>query len=283
MGLVKKMRRKYEEIRPKYEHLVNDLLDIRDSFLGRRDGLIPPRNEIFVGRSTIKQYKKIGEGLLKQFIELGGLQPSDCVLDVGCGQGRIALPLTRFLNGGGSYEGFDIVPKGITWCQKKFTPRHPNFRFQLADVRNRCYNPAGGVEAPEYTFPYPDAEFDFIFLTSVFTHMYPPAMLRYLSEIARTLKPGRRCLITWFLLNDKSRALMAADKSVINFRYPLENCFTSVPERPEDALAFDEGYVRDSYRRTGLRIEGIYYGRWSGREKWLPGQGQDIVVASKPA
>jgi len=34
------------------------------------------------------------------------------------------------------YEGFDIVPEAITWCRRRITPRHPRFRFQVADIHN---------------------------------------------------------------------------------------------------------------------------------------------------
>ena len=47
------------------------------------------------------------------------------VLDVGCGIGRMAIPLARYLNTDGKYEGFDIIPENIAWCQRAITPRYP--------------------------------------------------------------------------------------------------------------------------------------------------------------
>ena len=54
--------------------------------------------------------------MLKQFIDLGGLKPEHRVLDIGSGIGRVAIPLTEYLNEKGSYEGFDVVELGVNWC-----------------------------------------------------------------------------------------------------------------------------------------------------------------------
>ena len=58
---------------------------------------------------------------------------------------------------------------------------HPNFRFRHVDVLNRAYNPQGRLDPENFEFPYPQDAFDFVFLTSVFTHMRPPEMRHYLT------------------------------------------------------------------------------------------------------
>lgn len=118
------------------------------------------------------------------------------MLDVGCGSGRMALPLTGYLNSEGRYAGFDISQKAIAWCQEHITSAHPNFQFEVSDIYNSLYNPKGKYQSLDFRFPYPDASFDVVFLTSVFTHMFPPDVEHYLDEISRVLKPGGRCLCT---------------------------------------------------------------------------------------
>ena len=98
--------------------------------------------------------------------------------------GRIALALTEYLAPSARYEGFDVVEAGITWCRDEITPRYPNFRFTHVDLYNRSYNPGGRVHAAEMRFPYGDEQFDFVYLTSVFTHMLPADVERYLGEVA---------------------------------------------------------------------------------------------------
>ena len=124
----------------------------------------------------------------------------------GAAAGEWRLPLTRYLTTG-SYEGFDISGDAIEWCQKNIAARFPNFKFQLTDVYNSEYNPRGKRKAEDYRFPYPDRSFDFTFLTSVFTHMLPHDLDHYTWEIARTLKPKGRAVITFFILNEESERL----------------------------------------------------------------------------
>ena len=59
------------------------------------------------------------------------------------------------------------------------------FRFHRADVASEAYNPEGAAPSSTYRFPFRDWSFDFIFLSSVFTHMLPDAVEHYLHEIAR--------------------------------------------------------------------------------------------------
>ncbi|CCK59571.1 Putative methyltransferase [Mycobacterium canettii CIPT 140070010] len=204
------------------------------------------------------------------------------MLDVGCGSGRMALPLTGYLNSEGRYAGFDISRKAIAWCQEHITSAHPNFRFEVSDIYNSLYNPKGKHRSLDFRFPYPDASFDVVFLTSVFTHMFPPDVEHYLDEIARVLKPGGRCLCTYFLLNDESLALIAAGKSVHNFQHEGPGYRTIHKKRPEEAIGLPESFVRDVYGKFGLDVqEPLHYGSWSGREQHL--SFQDIVIATKTA
>ena len=252
-------------------------IDTIDSSLGLRDELTPPREKIFVGTGD---FKKIGQEFFQYFIELGELKPNERVLDVGCGIGRMAVPLTNYLDKRGTYEGFDIVADGINWCKKKITPEYPNFHFQLADVLNKSYNPKGKYKASEYKFPFQDESFDFLFLTSVFTHMLPQEMENYFSEIARVLKRNGRCLITFFLLNIESVKLMDAKSSTFYFNYGIEGCRTINMNKPESAVAYEEKSIRSLYEKYRLTIvEQVRYGSWCGRENFL--SYQDIIIAAK--
>jgi SAM-dependent methyltransferase len=152
----------------------------------------------------------------------------------------------------------------------------------LADIYNKYYNPSGKCESCDFQFSYEDESFDFVFLTSVFTHMLPPDMENYFAEIARVLKPGGRCLITFFLLNEESLRLVDAKESTLDFQYRGEGYRTINPRAPEEGLGYDESYILSLYKKNGLAIEEpIHYGNWCQRKSFL--SFQDIIVATKVA
>ncbi|MBI2437667.1 MAG: class I SAM-dependent methyltransferase [Lentisphaerae bacterium] len=247
-----------------------------------RDELTPRRRlrAKFVSTIGIREYKDAGRDFLRFFIELAALTPDEVVLEVGSGCGRIASALTEYLSEKGRYEGFEIAASGVEWCRAAISSRFPTFHFLAADVYNRHYNPKGRYPAEAYRFPFPDASFDFVFLSSVFTHMLPEEVRQYLSEIARVLKPGGRCLITYFLWNAEAAALAAAGKSQFDFYCEQGVYRTENPAVPETAICFMEQFILELYAQTGLILKHPpWYGTWCGRPHTL--SGQDVIVAWK--
>ncbi|MDM8560815.1 class I SAM-dependent methyltransferase [Candidatus Parabeggiatoa sp. HSG14] len=217
------------------------------------DDLVPPNERIFCGQADTDNFKEHGQVYVERFIRHCHLKPNEKILEVGCGIGRIAIPLAQYLKTG-SYEGFDIVPHGIEWCQQKVATRYSNFNFQLADIYNKAYNPNGKFSASEYRFPYQNESFDFIFLTSIFTHMLPNDVENYLSEIERVLKKGGRCFITFFLWNEKTGKLVTHQKrkNKLTFQNDFGQYHLQDRSTPEIAIAYEEKFVKESYKKYNL-------------------------------
>ncbi len=271
----------YYKLGPRFRRIARRIyyfpVDLYDSITGKRNTLTPPKGRVFIGSGD---FTNQGTRILKQMKELGGLKPDDRVLDVGCGIGRLAVPLTQYLSTNGSYEGFDIVKSGIRWCLKHIHPSCPNFNFKHVDLKNDLYNLKTETKAKDFVFPYNNEEFDFVFLTSVFTHMLPEDVEGYLSQIYRVLKNGSICFCTFFILNEESKKLMNASDG-IRFNLNFGNYYLHDINVKEANVAFDEDYLKTLFTTGGFTVNRISYGYWSGRNKNASVDFQDIVVLKK--
>ena len=247
--------------------------DALDAVTGRRDPLIPPRRMSgYVGEGD---FRATGDEFLRHFRELGGLRPDHRVLEMGCGIGRMARVLAGVLRPPGSYDGFDVVASGIAWCQAQYRDTPAPFRFVHADLRNPAYNPGGARRADEYHFPYGDGAFDLVIATSLFTHLLAADADHYLAEAARVLAPGGRLLSTWYLIADEHRAAPPPPFTRLDASaaWAVRN-----PEVPEEAVAFDERWLRDRLAARGFSWDALTGGAWrAGEGRSL----QDIVVAHR--
>lgn len=234
-------------------------IDLRLFLTGKREKGLPPLRLRDVGGGD---FRKIGEDLAALLIR-HGLRPDHRVLDIGCGVGRVAIPLTRYLTSG-TYDGFDVVKRSIRWCRRNLTPAHPNFRFALADVYNSHYN-RRGISASQYRFPYAGASFDFVFATSVFTHLDPAAARNYLREAQRVLRPGGTFLATFFLLDEP------LERPALDFAIDRGDHRLLSADNPDWAIAFTPAILDELPPYT------IEHGAWrnQGGEQF-----QDVVVAT---
>lgn len=229
----------------------------------------------YVGGGGAEQFIVIGQVMIEWFKLYCDLRPDERVLEVGCGIGRVAIPLTQYVKQG-TYVGFDIVPEGIEWCQQKVTPKYPNFHFFVADVYNKYYHPEGRQTGSTYRFPFADGSFDFVYLTSVFTHMLPADMANYISEIGRVLRPGGRCFCTAYVIDQEGSSRLEAGTSRMPFKEYPGGYWSINPENPEHAIAYQESLLHEMFRTRGLQINRSIYGKW-----WETDFAQDILIAVK--
>ena len=132
-----------------------------------------------------------------------GARGTSRVLDIGCGQGRLATGLHRILGDDIRYLGLDIMEPSVEWCRLNITSQHPSYKFRLLDVFNARYNPDGRVMIDEnFRFDVPDKSVDIVFLFSVFSHMTDTDAALYLRDAHRMLDDGGYMFFTTYFEDD---------------------------------------------------------------------------------
>lgn len=223
-------------------------------------------------------FDAIGWEFLEHLVNLAHLQSHHRILDIGCGTGRLARPLSVFLGPDGLYHGFDVSLAAMEWCHREISVRNPTFTFSHHDLHHGVYNPTGATDAAVAVFPADDGSIDVACAISVFTHLPPAVMKRYLAEVARVLKPGGRFLCTAFLLDQQSRAALAKGGSRIPFQADSPGYWAEAyPDHPGAAVAVERRWLYDQAEGLGLTLYGApLIGSWPGS---VAGESfQDICV-----
>jgi len=143
-----------------YPVLVDNLLQqmSEDDAMARAVGAPP---------GTFMRYAHKERLILEQY----GFEPSDAIVDIGCGAGRLAAALSDTHRG--IYAGFDIVDKLVEYADRRFGG--DNFHFFTCD----------GLD-----IPLDGRTADFMTFFSVFTHLHHEETFIYLQEAMRVLRPG---------------------------------------------------------------------------------------------
>lgn len=256
--------------------------DFKDKITGNTHKYVPPRSFIYTG-STASAQKYLAQGtfqmdLLKKFIHL---QPDDAVLDIGSGVGRTAIALTNYINDQGSYDGFDVVKKGVQWCNNRIHKDYKNFNFKYVSLYNDLYNHEG-TTATQFIFPYKDASFDKIFSFSVFTHMMVDEISHYLSEIERVLKPGGMCLCTFFWY-DATNEDFIATREGFNFPYKHKGYRLMNETTKYGNIALDKKLLNTLIIKAQLSPQALIEGYWKDAQKDKNKvEYQDMAIIVKP-
>jgi SAM-dependent methyltransferase len=121
-----------------------------------------------------EEYERSSRDRLAMLVK-HGLTPDARVLDVGCGTGQMAGPLTSYLSDRGAYYGTDIGAEAIDFCDRTFQRR--NFVFRRGEMTRVPFDTA-------------DGPFDLVIFFSVFTHTFVDESALLLAEARRLLRPG---------------------------------------------------------------------------------------------
>lgn len=250
-------------------------VDVLEQLTGNKPPMTPPRGMIFTGSGD---FIKSGKMLMDLCVQYSGLKPDGAILDVGCGIGRLAVPLTAYLTNQGRYEGFDVVQDGVNWCKKNISNKYPNFTFTYTPLRNDLYNLSTEQQAQSFVFPYPNNSFDAVVLTSVFTHMQYAEVQHYLKEIKRVLKPEGKCLATFFIMNENTLAQIKGKPHVMQFDYEYDTHYLHDDKVKDANIAFKQEALLHMVNEAQLKITFMNQGWWKGTAKEDSLNFQDVVV-----
>jgi SAM-dependent methyltransferase len=167
----------------------------------------------------------------------------DCVLDFGCGCGRLARHLMLATSQPRHYEGLDLHAGMIQWCQENLSTRARQFFFSHHDVHNLGLNPGVGKPA-HLSLDFPDGFFSLIYAWSVFTHLLEADALFYLQEMRRVLRPNGQIVATWFFFDKHSFPMMQH----------FQNALYMNAIDPTNAVIFDQHWFRVQVHQLGLKV-----------------------------
>lgn len=148
--------------------------------------------------------KDIGE-LQFEFLKDEGLEPSDSLLDLGCGTLRGGRYFIPYLNPG-KYMGLDISNEAISEGKKILGKE----LLRQKDVELRVNN--------DLRFEEVNREFDFVIAQSVFTHLPEEEIRECLQNIGKILKDNGFFYATFHDVDDRGKRRLEK----YNFTYSFE-------------------------------------------------------------
>lgn len=191
------------------------------------------------------------------------------VVDIGCGCGRYAHPLRdyRFKSErfSGKYFGIDIDEEMLDWCRKHYDSGR--FSFFRSNHSSKAYRGATNGNS-HYRIPLKDESADFVFSTSLFTHLLEEQLVNYCQESFRILKPGGHMAMACFSVDHPPPTYGGRH----TFRHRISNAYVESLEVPEAAVAYHEKFLLGVVREAGFRTAEV---------QTAPGEWQPVVISRK--
>jgi SAM-dependent methyltransferase len=188
---------------------------------------------------------QIGSQFWIECFAKGYLDADADIVEIGCGCGRMAMHLdAEYFSG--TYLGIDIDPEMIEYCRLRFPA--PRFAFDLSPHTSSTYR--GGRtssgEAGSLIMGQSECR-DFVFSTSLFTHLLEGEMSFYLKESFRVLRLNGMAVMSFFCMDyvEKGRPW--------TFSHQVGNAFIDNESYPEASVAYSKDYIIRLARESGFR------------------------------
>ncbi len=190
------------------------------------------------------------------------------IVDIGCGCGKFAHHWRDYeFNGSrfsGKYIGIDIDPELLGWCRRHFDAER--FEFYLSSHASKVYHEAG--EGRQYTIPIDANTVDFVFSSSLFTHLLEPELINYMTESHRVLQAGGIMAMNCFLMDYPPPTFGGRH----TFGFKIGNAFVESMKLPEAAVAFESRFLFSLAEQVGFQSSRLVTG---------PNTGKPLLVCHK--
>jgi len=226
--------------------MLNPIADIPILFNASYRNLPPNhlRVRIGVGNKLLfnhHYYLQAGQYFYNQFALRGYIQQNSTILEIGSGAGRMAMPFAGS-DFQGCYTGIDIDEEMVNWCSNNFDSR---FKFLLSTHNSKTYE--GSSESRYYRLPIENSSVDFVFSTSLFTHLLDFEMRNYITECARVAKTGAYIVMSYFCRD----TVAIGDRWT--FQHRIGPAYVENLKYPEAAVAYDRRYLEELFRSSGFQ------------------------------
>ncbi len=252
---------------PVFKLLVDSVDLVPRAFWREFRGLPPNHLRIRVGVgnrffSNQINYLRFAESFWLYCLDNGLMHMDSVIVDIGCGCGRFAHHLRDYnfkgSNFSGKYIGIDIDQEMLDWCSAHFP--EPLFHFEHSTHANISYKQAGSAE--KYVLSLADESVDFVFSTSLFTHLLEPELMNYCEESFRVLKPGGKMLMYFFCLDYPPPTFGGRH----TFQHQMGNARVESLKVPEAAVAYSEEFMVNLAKEKGFGNARVVVG--SSRTDW---------------
>ena len=138
------------------------------------------------GHTDLATLELTARGTIDMLKATVGIGPLDVILEIGCGIGRVGLPLSKECL---HWVGTDISSGMLRHAAARLKDRPNTTLVELSTV---------GLQE------FPVDSFDLVYCTIVFMHLLEWDRYRYVEEAFRILRPGGRCYIDNFTVDTET-------------------------------------------------------------------------------
>jgi SAM-dependent methyltransferase len=203
-------------------------------------------NQLFANQV---RYLTAGYGMWMFAMSKGYVSFDSAIVEIGCGIGRRTHIMRDYHFEGvtytGNYLGIDVDKDMIDWCKKNFDER---FEFVLSSHATDTYQSAEAAKDTYYTIPRDDNSVNFVFSTSLVTHLLEFEVRNYFKEAARILKPGSAMMMSVFAI-DKNPPRLGERYT---FSHRIGPAYVESMKVPEAAVAYQSDWLIEVAKECGF-------------------------------